>query len=148
MPESQKHVLRKVVDILREHFAVDSVYLYGSRARGTALPDSDWDLAVLFTHWLKDPVDRFLRPQQAEEVLQRELELYGKVSVVDLEIVPPALQWSIINGLRIYDRNVPHVRRIEQSVVSKIEKDYAPELFAVRDRPSNPPATSDSHHEP
>ncbi len=136
------------MDILRERFAVDAVYLYGSRARGTALSESDWDLAVLFTHWLQNPVERFMRPQQAEEVLQRELKLYGKVSVVDLEIAPPALQWSIINGLRIYDRNVPHVRRIEQSVVSKIEKDYAPELFTATDRPSVFPTTSDSHHEP
>jgi hypothetical protein len=59
-----------------------------------------------------------------EEVLQRELSMYDQVSVVDLEIVPPALQMNIIMGQRVYDRLVPHVRRVEYSIISKIEKDY------------------------
>jgi hypothetical protein len=50
--------------------------------------------------------------------------MYDQVSVVDLEIVPPALQMNIIMGQRVYDRLVPHVRRVEYSIISKIEKDY------------------------
>ena len=51
--------------------------------------------------------------------------MYDQISVVDLEIAPPALQMNIIMGQRVYDRLVPHVRRVEYSIISKIEKDYA-----------------------
>jgi uncharacterized protein len=118
-------LLSCMVRIITARFAVDAVYLYGSRAKGTALEESDWDIAVLFSDYLTSPLDRALRPQKVEEILQRELGLYDRLSVVDLEIVPLPLQWAVINGLKIYDRNVPHVRRVEHSIVSKLEKDYA-----------------------
>jgi uncharacterized protein len=121
--ESQQ-ILERIVSLIISRWETDAVYLYGSRAKGTARPDSDWDIAVLFRDFLTSPVERCLRPQQVEEILQRELHKYDRISVVDLEDVPPPLQISIITGKRIYDRGVPHVRRIEQSVISKIEKDY------------------------
>jgi len=113
-----------MVDLIRANFDVDAIYLYGSRAKGRERPDSDWDLAVLFSVFEADIYERVLRPQRVEEVLQRELFMYDQVSVVDLEMAPPALQMNIIMGRRVYDRLVPHVRRVEYSIISKIEKDY------------------------
>lgn len=116
--------LASIVQLICANFAVDAIYLYGSRAKGKEHCDSDWDLAVLFTSFEHDPLQRMLRPQQIEEVLERELHMYNQISVVDLESVPPALQMNIILGQRIYDRLVPHVRKVEYSILSKIEKDY------------------------
>jgi len=117
-------LLERMTGIVTSRFRVDALYLYGSRARGAARPDSDWDLGVLFTEYLVDPVERALRPQEVEAVLERELRMYERISVVDVENVPPPLQWNIIRGLRFHDRGVPRVRRIENAIASRIEKDY------------------------
>lgn len=124
MDSNSQQIIEHIVRLIISRWETDAVYLYGSRAKGKARPDSDWDIAVLFRDFLTSPVERCLRPQEVEEVLQRELRMYDLISVVDLEDVPPPLQINIITGKRIYDRGVPHVRRIEQSVISKIEKDY------------------------
>lgn len=110
--------------MVTSRFEMDALYLYGSRARGTARPDSDWDLGILFSVYLSGSVERALRPQEVEAVLERELKMYERISVVDVENVPPPLQWNIIRGLRFYDRGVPRVRRIENAIASRIEKDY------------------------
>lgn len=125
MAESTSKVLGQVLPVLRGQLEIDAAYLYGSRARGTARPDSDWDLGVVFSTYLDDPLERVLRPQDIEAVLERELHMYGQISVVDVELVPPPLQWNIIRGFRFYDRGVPKVRRLENAIISRIEKDYA-----------------------
>jgi predicted nucleotidyltransferase len=117
-------LLDEMISIIRTHFAVDAIYLYGSRARNQEHAESDWDLAVLFSDFKPDILKRVSRPQQVEARLERELNMYTKISVVDLELVPPPLQMNIIKGKRLYDRLVPHVRRVEMSIISKIEKDY------------------------
>ncbi|MFW5818687.1 MAG: nucleotidyltransferase domain-containing protein [Desulfovermiculus sp.] len=83
-------IIDQMVDLIQTNFAVDAIYLYGSRAKGKERPDSDWDLAVLFSVFEPDLYERVLRPQKVEEVLQRELLMYDQISVVDLEIAPPA----------------------------------------------------------
>jgi predicted nucleotidyltransferase len=117
-------LLDDMIGIIRTHFAVDAIYLYGSRAKNQEHAESDWDLAVLFSDFEPDILERVSRPQQVEALLERELGMYTEISVVDLEMVPPPLQMNIIKGKRLYDRLVPHVRRVEMSIISKIEKDY------------------------
>ncbi len=104
---------------------VDAIYLYGSRAKNTAHSNSDWDIAVIFTDYESNLLERLLRPQLLEAAVESELKLYQKISIVDLEIAPIYLQMSILNhGIKYFDRNVPHVKRVEQSILSKWEKDY------------------------
>jgi hypothetical protein len=68
---------------------------------------------------------RLLRPQQLEACLERELKLYNRMSVVDLETAPIFLQYSILMSAEKWcDRGVPHVRRVEQGILSTWEKDY------------------------
>ena len=114
-----------VVQLIQAHAQVDAIYLYGSRAKQTAHKNSDWDIAVLFTDYETDLNERILRPQLLEAELERELKLYNQISVVDLETAPMYLQYSIItSAVKWFDANVPHVRRVEQSILSKWEKDY------------------------
>lgn len=115
----------RIVQIIQAHAQVDAIYLYGSRAKQTAHKNSDWDIAVLFTDYENDLTARALRPQLLEAKLERELKLYNQISVVDIETAPMYLQYSIImSAVKWFDANVPHVRRVEQSILSKWEKDY------------------------
>jgi hypothetical protein len=78
-----------------------------------------------------DLLERLLRPQMLEATLERELKLYNQISVVDLETAPMYLQYSILmSAVKWFDRNVPHVKRVEQSIFSKWEKDY--ERYCLR----------------
>jgi uncharacterized protein len=110
---------------IHAHAQVDAIYLYGSRAKQTAHEQSDWDIAVIFSDFETDLTRRLLRPQRLEAELERELKLYNQISVIDLETAPVYLQYSILmSAVKWFDRNVPHVKRVEQSILSKWEKDY------------------------
>jgi len=120
-----------IIDSICCYAKVDAIYLYGSRAKNTAHSNSDWDIAVIFTDYEHDELGRLVRPQLLEAAVESELKLYQKISIVDLEIVPTYLQMSILNhGIKYFDRNVPHVKRVEQSILSKWEKDY--ERYCLR----------------
>jgi predicted nucleotidyltransferase len=115
----------EITNSIQRNAVVDAIYLYGSRAKGTAHKNSDWDIAVLFSHYETDLSTRLLRPQQLEATLERDLKLYNQISVIDLETAPVYLQYSILmSAVKWFDRNVPHVKRVEQSILSKWEKDY------------------------
>lgn len=123
-------ILEQIIQLICQYSQVDAIYLYGSRAKGTALEDSDWDIAILFSHFIEDVLEQINRPQHLEAFLQREFKLYDKLSIIDLELAPP-LQYNIIRGKKLFDRGVLHVRKIEQSIYSKIEKDYDEPRFHI-----------------
>jgi len=114
-----------ITRIIHAHAQVDAIYLYGSRAKQTAHENSDWDIAVIFSEYETDASARLLRPQLLEAAIELELKLYNQISVIDLETAPVYLQYSILmSAVKWFDRNVPHVKRVEQSILSKWEKDY------------------------
>ncbi len=108
---------------IRQLYPVDAIYLYGSRAKGHAREDSDWDLAILFSHYENDILERTVKPQMLEARLEQ-LFPDRELSIVDLREVPVPLQWNIIQGKKLYDRGVPSVRRLEHAIISAWEKDY------------------------
>lgn len=117
--------MHDIIASICHHAKVDAIYLYGSRAKNTTHSNSDWDIAVIFTDYESDELERLVRPQLLESAVESELKLYQKISIVDLEIAPIYLQMAILNhGIKYFDRNVPHVKRVEQSILSKWEKDY------------------------
>ena len=125
MPNISNSMAENITHVIQDHAQVDAIYLYGSRAKQTAHENSDWDIAVLFSDYETDLSARLLRPQLVEAAIERELKLYNQVSVIDLEAAPVYLQYSILmSALKWFDRNVPHVKRVEQSILSKWEKDY------------------------
>ena len=44
---NQQTILARIKSIVLDKDPLAKVYLYGSRARGTMKPDSDWDLLIL-----------------------------------------------------------------------------------------------------
>lgn len=120
-----------IIETIKHNASVDTIYLYGSRAKQTYRENSDWDIAVLFSNYEIDFLERISRSQLLEATLERELNFYNRLSIIDLENVPIYLQFSVImTGIKIFDRNVPHVKRIENSIISKWEKDY--ERYCLR----------------
>ncbi|WP_333879284.1 type VII toxin-antitoxin system MntA family adenylyltransferase antitoxin [Methylobacter sp.] len=120
-----KLMAENMTRVIQHHAQVDAIYLYGSRAKQTAHEHSDWDIAVIFSDYETDLSARLLRPQLLEAAIERELKLYNQISVIDLETAPVYLQYSILmSAVKWFDRNVPHVKRVEQSILSKWEKDY------------------------
>ena len=128
---STKPSTENITRIIHACAPVDAIYLYGSRAKQTPHANSDWDIAVIFSDYETDLSARLLRPQALEAELERQLKLYNQISVIDLETAPVYLQYSILmSAIKWYDRNVPHVKRVEQSILSKWEKDY--ERYCLR----------------
>lgn len=48
--EKSDSILRRIIDVVDKTVPNSEVYLYGSRARGTAKKDSDWDLLILLNN--------------------------------------------------------------------------------------------------
>ena len=118
-------ITENIAQVVQVQARVDAIYLYGSRAKLTVHEQSDWDIAIIFSDYETDLSVRLLRPQLLEAVIERELKLYNQISVIDLETAPVYLQYSILmSAVKLFDRNVPHVKRVEQSILSKWEKDY------------------------
>lgn len=47
MKNSEKIILTQIKDIVKGKVPSAKIYLYGSRSRGTAKSDSDWDLLII-----------------------------------------------------------------------------------------------------
>lgn len=45
--DNSKHILEKIKTIVKGKAPLAKVYLYGSRVRGTANTESDWDILIL-----------------------------------------------------------------------------------------------------
>ena len=93
------HVL---VDSIRKQFPeVVAIYLFGSRADGTATPESDYDLAVLLPDGKKiDPVFLFNLTLDLSATINQDLDL------IDLNACSTVLAFQIVmKGKMIYNIN-------------------------------------------
>lgn len=98
-------VIHQLITLANSNPQVQVLWLYGSRAKGTAGPASDWDLAVAF-----DPIkqngplgtalENRLRPELLALEWQRAMGLAeGKLSVVDINQAPIPLAFAVVDGL-------------------------------------------------
>jgi len=76
-------------------------YLFGSRYKGTGMPESDIDVAVLLSELPDDMLDYYL------DLMGRLSEVLGdSVDLVVLNTAPPLLKHEIIkSGKLVYSRN-------------------------------------------
>ena len=122
-PDVTLGAIRRLAMVQEE---IAALWLYGSRARGEHHDASDFDLAVAFTTWLNDPLERRLRPELLALEWQQALGMSeDMLSVVDLAIAPIPLGWSILDqGRLLLDRH-PQIRmRQESRILSRWEIDY------------------------
>jgi predicted nucleotidyltransferase len=89
----------RIVSFLDERFGLDTLWLYGSEAQGTARPGSDVDLAALFRR-RPEGLEIFDARTDLEEILHRDVDL------VDLDQTSPVLGMQVLRyGKLLVDRN-------------------------------------------
>ncbi|HHR86017.1 MAG TPA: nucleotidyltransferase domain-containing protein [Candidatus Acetothermia bacterium] len=117
--------LRDFFEPVRERFSVRLAYLFGSRAKGVAGRESDYDIAVLYS-----------RPIAADDhyLLQHLLQvtLRGKVDLIDLSRAPIELVYNVIAARHpIYERD--RATRVEyEANMMSMYYDQLPVLRARR----------------
>ncbi len=88
-----------IISRLDSRWGIDALWVFGSRATGSARPDSDWDIAALFRS----------RPDPAELFeLRSEFELLAGVPVdfVDLDRASPVLARQVVRfGQLVVENN-------------------------------------------
>lgn len=105
--------LREALGQLGErHAEVRAIYLFGSRAEGTARPDSDLDLGVLYAS--PQPLARTLA---LEEELERALD--EKVDLVDVARAGAFVALAVVRGERLYCREPLEADRFELYVLRR-----------------------------
>ena len=100
MPDNDK-ILRKIIALAAQNADVCILWLYGSRASGTASASSDFDLAVAFNTFPNDSFVVATRPELLAMEWRSALGLpEDKLSVVDINHCPMPLALNIIEADR------------------------------------------------
>jgi predicted nucleotidyltransferase len=87
----------QIIELARSNPEVKLMWLYGSRANGTAGATSDYDFAVAFDSRLESPLERRLRPELLTMDWQRAIKASDNVlSLVDINLAPLPLALNII----------------------------------------------------
>ncbi len=116
--------LELLTERLKKQDEILFALLFGSRADGTARPDSDWDVAVYLDEDL-DARQRFAIRRR----LSVDLEEFGRVDVVVLNDAPPFLGHQALKGQRLFVRDRSawvqyFVRTIGQSLDLQYWRDF------------------------
>ncbi len=74
---NQQNVLDRIKRIVLDRDPSAKVYLYGSRARGTMKPDSDWDLLILLN---KDKITVDVEKNMTSPLYDLEFEIGEVIS--------------------------------------------------------------------
>ncbi|MFY9823908.1 MAG: nucleotidyltransferase domain-containing protein [Thermoanaerobaculia bacterium] len=101
---------------LAEHPEIIFAHLFGSRGRGDARPDSDWDVAVYLDPALADHERFKLRCRLAAE-----LDDLGEVDVVVLNDAPPLLAHRALMGRRVLVRDPISLVRYQVRTLARSE---------------------------
>lgn len=96
---SQQVVLQKIADLAKQDKNIAVVWLYGSRAKGLAGPESDFDLAVAFNHFPDDSWEKRLQPELLAQQWSDALGVDdGVISVVDINHIPLPLAMAVMQA--------------------------------------------------
>ncbi|HAG06568.1 MAG TPA: nucleotidyltransferase domain-containing protein [Peptococcaceae bacterium] len=126
----------KILATIKEHLLaqpdIAAAYVFGSAAQNRLRPASDIDIAVLFSSGTAAKTARFERRLELavalEELLKRPVE------VIDLEAVPPFLQYQIRkHGKLIVDKD-PQRRKACEVASRRLYLDMLPCLRYRRER--------------
>lgn len=121
---SKVSTLERIVQLAGDDTRIAVLWLYGSRARGTAGQDSDYDLAVAFKDFITDSaLEARLRPESLAIEWQNILSV--PLSVVDINLAPIPLAMTIVADNRpLYIADMKRKMMEEQRIMSRWEHEY------------------------
>ena len=120
---SQEKTLKSLKQLADSNSDVEVLWLYGSRARGKASSTSDYDLAIAFTQYIDDPVERRLRPELLALTWTKKLGV--ELSIIDINQAPLPMAYTIVqDNTVIFGENNYRCMVEEQRIMSKWELDY------------------------
>lgn len=119
-------IKQQFLGLANEDSAVDTLYLYGSRAKGNENKNSDIDIAVIFSQPEDDILERRLRPELLALEWVSALNLKeNSLSILDLELAPIPLAMAVLKtGKRLLNKNPSHEFEVSGRIMSKWEIDY------------------------
>jgi predicted nucleotidyltransferase len=122
----QDTILSRIVELARDNTNVAVLWLYGSRAKGTAQVNSDYDLAVAFNRFPENLWDRRLQPELLAMEWADDLGVDdGVISVVDINHTPLPLALSIITtGEALLVKDSLRLAKEENRITSMWEIDH------------------------
>lgn len=119
----QSQVLKDIIELAKNNADVEILWLYGSRARNTSSLQSDYDLAVAFKSYIKDPVERRIRPEVL--ALKWASKLGVALSIVDINQASLPLAYTVVQDNNVfYSKNDYRKMIEEQRIMSKWEIDH------------------------
>lgn len=96
---NQQDILHRIKKIVFDNDPLAKVYLYGSRARGTMKPDSDWDLLILLN---KDKITADIERSVTYPLYDLEFEIGEVIS----PIVYSEKEWNSKHSITPFYSNV------------------------------------------
>jgi len=115
----------QLIQLAAQYHEIAAMWLYGSRSKGNHRADSDYDVAVLFSSRIEDPLERRLRPELLALDWVKSLGLKeDQLSIVDVKIAPIPLAMNIISGTLLYCNDWDARLMAEKIIMSKAELDY------------------------
>lgn len=98
--EKIEKIAKQYAELVKTEISIDSVYLYGSYAKGTDSEDSDIDIAVVGEDFIGDPVEDTLKLMKLRRKIDKRIEPHPFKSI-DFDISNPYVLEIINTGIRI-----------------------------------------------
>jgi predicted nucleotidyltransferase len=119
-------ILQQIQKKAKTHNNIAVLWLYGSRAKGTANAESDYDLAVAFNHYPEDAWQQRLQPENLAYEWANEMNVdSNKISVIDINHVPIQLAMAVIeHGQAIQANDSLRLAKEENRITSMWEIDH------------------------
>jgi predicted nucleotidyltransferase len=120
---TQQEITEQLKSLAANNPELVVIWLYGSRARNTAHPKSDYDLAVAFDKPLQDVLDNRLRPEVLAIKWKEILDV--DISILDINIAPLPIAMVVVeDDTPLYGQDTVRRYKEEQRIMSMWELDY------------------------
>lgn len=107
----------KINPAIFKKYGIKCAYLFGSRAKGRAVPESDFDIAVLFN---VPPSDPLALEETSRLALELSAVLPAKVDVVSLHAASLLLKYEVIaHGKPLYCADENERKYFEVAVIKE-----------------------------
>jgi len=120
---NQTQILALIKQLAVGNSDIDVVWLYGSRAQGTDVEGSDFDLAIAFKDFDLSPTNAMLRPNELAMDWALALGISENIlSIVDINRCPVYLAFNVVEfGQVVFETGTTRVYKEHNRIYSQYE---------------------------